>query len=156
MKSELLELDCNSWNHLTVCKQKIAILEIINYMQTTICLQIIYIYICIYMCVCVCVCVYLGSSRSFKDVSLNNKYKFCLYNLFKILLSFLISFLVQVGIGRWISQNCPEFFRTLHRPSSGVACMCTVCLFFKKNYDSFKSLYHNKNMGSQSWIKQGN
>ena len=38
------------------------------------------------MCVCVCVCVwrYLGSSRSFNHVSLNNKETFCLYNLFKI------------------------------------------------------------------------
>ena len=28
------------------------------------------------MCVCVCVCVWLGSSRSFKHVSLNDKDKF--------------------------------------------------------------------------------
>ena len=47
------------------------------------------------MCVCVCVCVWLGSSHSFKHVSLNNKDKFCLYNLFKILSSFLISVLVS-------------------------------------------------------------
>ena len=36
------------------------------------------------MCVCVCVCE-LGTSPSFKHVSLNNKDKFCLYSLFKIL-----------------------------------------------------------------------
>ena len=51
------------------------------------------IYIKIYIYVCVCVCVWSGSSRSFKRVSLNNKDKFCLYNLFKILSSFLISVL---------------------------------------------------------------
>ena len=49
------------------------------------------------MCVCVCVraCVCVGSSRSFKHVSLNYKDKFCLYKLFKILSSFLISVLVS-------------------------------------------------------------
>ena len=55
----------------------------------------IYIYIYIYMCVCVCVCVELGSNCSFKHVSLNDKDKFCLYNLLKILSSFLISILVS-------------------------------------------------------------
>ena len=45
------------------------------------------------VCVCVCVCVWFRSSRSFKHVSLNNKDKFCLCNLFKILSSFLISVL---------------------------------------------------------------
>ena len=44
---------------------------------------------------CVCVCVWLGSRHSFKHVSLNNKDKFCLYNLFKILSSFLVSVLVS-------------------------------------------------------------
>ena len=39
----------------------------------------------IYMYVLLC------SSHSFKHVSLNNKDKFCLYNLFKIVSSFLIS-----------------------------------------------------------------
>ena len=34
---------------------------------------------------CVCVCVWIGSSRSFKQVSLSIKGKFCLYNSFKIL-----------------------------------------------------------------------
>ena len=29
----------------------------------------------------------------------------------------------QVGISEWIYQYCPECFWTLHRPSSGVACM---------------------------------
>ena len=37
----------------------------------------------------------LGNSHSFKQVSLNNKDNFCLYNLFKILLSFLIRVLVS-------------------------------------------------------------
>ena len=40
------------------------------------------IYIYIYVCVCVCVCVWFDSCRSFKNVSSNNKDKFCLYNLF--------------------------------------------------------------------------
>ena len=31
----------------------------------------------------------------------------------------------QVGIGGWIYQNYPERFQAFHRPSSGVACMCT-------------------------------
>ena len=44
------------------------------------------------VCVCVCVCVYLGSSRSCKHVSLNNKDKFCMYNFVTILLIFLISY----------------------------------------------------------------
>ena len=48
-----------------------------------------------YVCMCVCVCVWLGSSRSFKHVSLNNKDKFCLYDLFKIFSSFLINVLVS-------------------------------------------------------------
>ena len=52
---------------------------------------IIYIYIYIYIYICVCV----GSSRSFKHVSLNNKDKYCLYNSFKILSSFLLSILVS-------------------------------------------------------------
>ena len=38
------------------------------------------------MCVCV---------NTFKHVSLDNKDKFCLYNLFKVLSSFLISVLVS-------------------------------------------------------------
>ena len=46
------------------------------------------------MCVCVCVCVWLDSSRSFTRVSLNNKNKLYLYNLFKFLSSFLISVLI--------------------------------------------------------------
>ena len=29
-----------------------------------------------------------------------------------------------------IYQNCPESFRTLHSPSSGVACLCKACCFF--------------------------
>ena len=47
----------------------------------------IYIYMCVCVCVCVrvyvrvCVCVWLGSSRSFKHVSFNNKGTFCPYNL---------------------------------------------------------------------------
>ena len=49
----------------------------------------------IYIYVCVCVCVWLGSSRSFKHVSYNNKNKFCLYNFIKILSSFLINVLVS-------------------------------------------------------------
>ena len=49
-------------------------------------MMMIYIYIYIYICVCVYVYMY---------VSLNNKDKFCLYNLFKILSSFLISVLVS-------------------------------------------------------------
>ena len=53
----------------------------------------IYIYMCV--CVCVCVCVWLSSRRSLKHVSLNSKNKFYLYNLFKILSSFLISALVS-------------------------------------------------------------
>ena len=32
---------------------------------------------------CVCVCVWLGSSRSFKHVSLNSTDTFCRYNLIK-------------------------------------------------------------------------
>ena len=44
---------------------------------------------------CVCVCVWFGSSCSFKHVPLNDKDKFCLYNLFNILLSFQQSLLVS-------------------------------------------------------------
>ena len=92
-------------------------------------IYIIYIYIYmiyIYTCVCVCVC-------AFKHVSFNNKDKFCLYNLFNILSSFLIS--VLVSSWRWISPNCPERFRTLHRPSSVVYCLCKVCLhFFRRSF----------------------
>ena len=47
------------------------------------------------MCVCVCVCVSLDSCHSYKQVSLNNKNKFCLHNLFKIFSSFLVSVLVS-------------------------------------------------------------
>ena len=36
-----------------------------------------------------------------------------------------------------------------HRPSSGVACLCKVCLLFKKVLKVFESLYHNKK-GSES------
>ena len=43
---------------------------------------------CVCECVGVCVCVWLGSSRSFKQVSLNNKAKFCLYNFLKNLFTF--------------------------------------------------------------------
>ena len=68
----------------------------------------IYIYIYIYMCVCVCVCVWLGSSRSFKHVSLNNKAKFCLYDLFKIISRFLISVLVSL----W-PKKCPKALGTI-------------------------------------------
>ena len=57
----------------------------------------LYIYIYIYICVCVCVCVWLSSSRSFNHVSLNCKDTFCLYNLIKILSSFLIS----VSVSGW-------------------------------------------------------
>ena len=45
----------------------------------------VYIYIYIYIYMCVCVCVWFGSGRSLKHVSLNNKDKFGLYNLFKML-----------------------------------------------------------------------
>ena len=42
----------------------------------------------------------------------------------------------QVGIGGWISQRCPKHFRTIHRPSSGVAGMCKEWMhcvnFFEK------------------------
>ena len=41
----------------------------------------------------------------------------------------------QVGIG-WISQNYPEHFQTLHRPSSELACMCKEC-FFKEFWKFF-------------------
>ena len=51
---------------------------------------------------CVCVCVWLGSSRSFKHVLSNNKDKFWLHNLFKILSSFLISVLVS-GWNWWMN-----------------------------------------------------
>ena len=37
----------------------------------------------------------LDSSHLSKHVSLNNKHKFCLYNLFKIFSSFLVSVLVS-------------------------------------------------------------
>ena len=47
------------------------------------------------VCVCVCVCVWLGNSHSLKHISLNNKDKFSLYNLFKILSNFQISVLVS-------------------------------------------------------------
>ena len=69
------------------------------------------------MCVCVCVYVCVGSGRSFKHVSSNNKDKFCLYNLFKILSSFLISVLVSgwnwpmkgsKALGKFIYQFQPE------------------------------------------------
>ena len=52
-----------------------------------------------------CVCLWLGSSCSFKHVSLNSKDKFCLYNLFKILSSFRISVLVS-GWNWWM--NLPK------------------------------------------------
>ena len=52
-------------------------------------MMMIYIYIYIY------IWGGLGSSRSFKHVSLNDKDKFGLYNLFKIISSFLISILVS-------------------------------------------------------------
>ena len=54
-------------------------------------LSYIYIYIYIYVCVCVCVCVVVHLST----FDLNNKDTFCLYNLNKILSSFLISVLVS-------------------------------------------------------------
>ena len=140
---------CIDW--LPICKIKSDNIYIYIYIY----IYILYIYICV--CVCVCVCVWLGSSCSFKHVSLNNKDKFCLYHLFKILSSFLISVLFQVRIDRWISPNCPECFCILHRPSSGVACVRCVCIVLKKRVlKIFESLYHNENIRMQSWIKQGN
>ena len=54
-------------------------------------------------------------------------------------------------------MNFPKLSRALSDSSkaisSGVACLCKVRLFF---LESFESLYHSKNMGTQSWIKQGN
>ena len=70
--------------------------------------------VCVRVCVCVCVCVCVGSSRSFKHVSLNNEGKFCLYNLFKILSSFLKSDLVSGW--NWL-MNFPKLFRALSGPS---------------------------------------
>ena len=69
----------------------------------------VYIYIYIYMCVCVYICVWLGSSNSFKYVSLNSKDKFCLYNSFKILSSLLISVLVP-GCNSVFIQLCVRIF----------------------------------------------
>ena len=63
---------------------------------------------------CVCVCVWLGSSRSFKHVSLNSKDKFCLYNLFEILSSFPISVLVSGW--NW-SMDLPKLSQALSDPS---------------------------------------
>ena len=47
-----------------------------------------------------------------------------------LLRSFQVSWQVswfQVGIGGWIYQNCLEHFRTLHKPSSRVVCVCKGC-----------------------------
>ena len=54
--------------------------------------------------------VLLGSSYSFKHVSLNSKEKFFLYNSIKILLSFLIRVLVS-GWNWWM--NLPKLFLAL-------------------------------------------
>ena len=62
------------------------------------------------MCVCVCVCVQLGSSHSFKHVSLNDKDKFCLYDLSMILSSFLISVLASDWFWK---MNFPKLSRAL-------------------------------------------
>ena len=59
---------------------------------------------------CVCVCVWLGSSHSFKHVSLNDKDKFCLNDSFKSLSSFLISVLVSGW--NWL-MNFPKLSRAL-------------------------------------------
>ena len=64
----------------------------------------------IYIYVCVCVCVWLGNSRSFKRVWLNSKDTFYMYNLIKILSSFLISVLVS-GWNWWM--NLPKLSREL-------------------------------------------
>ena len=66
-----------------------------------------YIYIYIYACV------KLGCSLSFKQVWLNNKDSFCLYNFITIISSFLISVLVSgwnwwMSFGKFIYQFQPE------------------------------------------------
>ena len=78
-----------------------------------------YLCVCVCVCVCVsvceCVCVWLGSSHSLKDVSINNQDKFCLYNLFKILSSFLEgSERARDNFGKSIYQFQPET-KTLER-----------------------------------------
>ena len=83
----------------------------------------IYIYICIYICVCVCVWVCVCKHvRIFisKHVSLNIKDKFCLFNLFKILSSFLIMAYERCERARdnfrkFISQFQPKTKRLLRK-----------------------------------------
>ena len=67
------------------------------------------------MCVCVCIRVCVHSCVcSFKQVSLNNIDKFCFYNLFKILSSFLISVLLS---GWNCLMNLTKLYRALSDPS---------------------------------------
>ena len=55
----------------------------------------------------------------------------------------------------------PKIVPSASRPFIGhhqglLACVRCVCIFLKRVLKVFESLYHNKNMGMQSWIKQGN
>ena len=70
-----------------------------------------------YICICIYVYVYIdinSHAHIYIYVSLNNKDKFCLYNLFKILSSFLISVLVSGW--NWY-MNFPKLSRALSDPS---------------------------------------
>ena len=62
-------------------------------------------------------------SESFKHVSLNNKDKFCLYNLFNSLSSFRISVLVSGG--NWL-MNFPKLSRGLSDPSLALIRGCLL------------------------------
>ena len=87
--------------------------------------------VCVFVCVCAYIYIQFGSSRSFKHVSLNNEDKFYLYNLFKILSSFLISVLDSGW--NW-KMNFPKLSRALSNPSPGFACLC--------NYNFFQTTYN--------------
>ena len=82
------------------------------------------------MCVCVCMCVWLSSSRSFKHVSLNNKQFFSVSSIqdpFKFsdeCLSFSLEFVDE------FHKIVPSSFGPFHKASSGVTCLCKVCLYF--------------------------
>ena len=91
---------------------------------------------------CVCVCVWLGSSCSFKHVSLNNKDKFFLYNLFKILSIFSVK---SLSFRLELVDEFPKIVPSAFGPFIGhyqglLACERCVC-FLKEFLNSSTNFY---------------
>ena len=80
------------------------------------------------MCVCVCVCAWLGSSLSFKQVSLNNKDTFCQHSCNRALSC------SQRSFGFRLYMDLHKLFQVLLDPSLDIICACLQISFFLKYY----------------------